>query len=907
MTVRVPAKVNLQLAVGPVRADGYHDVATVYHAVSLFDEVTVTPAERDSVAITGEGADSVPTDGGNLAARAAGALAQAVGPSSRDALGLAIQIIKRIPVAAGLAGGSADAAAALLACNELWGTGLSQQELSELASGIGSDVAFGLLGGTAIGIGRGEQVTPVLTSGTFNWVLAFADGGLSTADVYAACDRMRASKESRSAKGRKVGTASVPDPVLDNALIAALRSGDPAKVGPLLSNDLQPAALSLRPGLRRALAAGRELGALGTLVSGSGPTCAFLAKNRRHARDLAAALAGAGVCRTVAQVTGPRARRDHRGHPDGAGVNLVNLEKVVKGYGQRLLLNGVSAGVAAGERVGVVGRNGAGKSTLLALLAGVERPDSGRVTRARDLRIGHLAQQDRLAGTVGDLVTGGRPEHLWAGDPRTRSAVAALLPGIDFAAQAERLSGGESRRVALAALLLGDYDLLLLDEPTNHLDVEAVDWLARFLAGLGKALVVVTHDRWFLDAVCQQTWEIADGQLHAYDGGYAAYVLARAERVRIADATQRRQRNLLRKELAWLRRGPPARTSKPRFRIDAANALIADEPAPRNGVELVRLATARLGKTVIDAEDLTVRAGERVLLDDVTWQLGPGERVGLVGPNGSGKTTFLRVLAGDMVEFGLDVRGQVSRGKTVRLGYLAQDDAGLDLRLSAREVVTEVRGNLLASEGAGSAGQLLEMLELRGDTQFTPAGELSGGERRRVQVLRLLVDEPNVMLLDEPTNDLDVETLTELEDLLDGWPGSLVVVSHDRYFLERVTDHVIALLGDEKLSYLGGGIEEYLARRAAQEEAAAEPGPGARAGSGLGAAGAQRAAKKEMQRLERQIDRLAAREEELTAELAASASDYEKLIELGAQLRAIQEEKASLEERWLVVAETSAG
>jgi len=610
-------------------------------------------------------------------------------------------------------------------------------------------------------------------------------------------------------------------------------------------------------------------------------------------------------------------------------VNLVNLEKVVKGYGQRLLLDGVSAGVAAGERVGVVGRNGAGKSTLLALLAGVERPDSGRVTSARDLRIGHLAQQDRLAGTVGDLVTGGRPEHVWAGDPRTRSAVAALLPGIAFAAQAERLSGGESRRVALAALLLGGHDLLLLDEPTNHLDVEAVDWLARFLAGPGKALVVVTHDRWFLDAVCERTWELADGQLHAYDGGYAAYVLARAERVRIADAVQRRRRNLLRKELAWLRRGPPARTSKPQFRIEAANALIADEPAPRNGVELIRLATARLGKTVIDAEDLTVRAGERVLLDDVTWQLGPGERVGLVGPNGSGKTTLLRVLARDVAgrqpgltdsaaetpnrsspaadQLGLDIRGQVTRGKTVRLGYLAQDDAGLDLRLSAREVVAEVRGNLLASEGAGSAGQLLEMLGLRGDVQFTPARELSGGERRRVQVLRLLVDEPNVMLLDEPTNDLDVETLTEVEDLLDGWAGSLVVVSHDRYFLERVTDHVIALLGDGKLSYLGGGIEEYLARRAAQEEAAAGPAPGPREGSGVGAAGVQRAARKEMQRLERQMDRLAAREEELTAELAANASDYEKLIELGAQLRATQEEKASLEERWLVAAETSAG
>jgi 4-diphosphocytidyl-2-C-methyl-D-erythritol kinase len=305
VTVRVPAKVNLQLAVGPVRADGYHDVATVYHAVSLFDEVTVAPAKRDRVTITGEGADRLPMDGGNLAAQAAGALARAVGPGSRDAPRLAIQITKRIPVAAGLAGGSADAAATLVACNELWGTGLSQKELCGLASGIGSDVAFGLLGGTAIGIGRGEQVTPVLTSGTFHWVLAFANGGLSTADVYARCDRMRASQESRMAKERKVSTASVPEPALDNALIATLRSGDPAELGPLLSNDLQPAAISLRPGLRRVLAAGRELGALGAMVSGSGPTCAFLAKNPRHARDLAAALAGAGVCRTVAQVTGP--------------------------------------------------------------------------------------------------------------------------------------------------------------------------------------------------------------------------------------------------------------------------------------------------------------------------------------------------------------------------------------------------------------------------------------------------------------------------------------------------------------------------------------------------------------------------------------------------------------------------
>ena len=369
-------------------------------------------------------------------------------------------------------------------------------------------------------------------------------------------------------------------------------------------------------------------------------------------------------------------------------MNLVNLEKVVKGYGQRVLLAGVSAGVAAGERVGVVGRNGAGKSTLLALLAGAEQPDGGRVTHTKDLRIGHLPQQDRLTGTVGDLVTRGRPEHVWAGDPRTRSAIAALLPGIDFAAHAERLSGGESRRVALAALLLGDHDLLLLDEPTNHLDVEAIDWLARFLAGLGTALVAVTHDRWFLDAVCERTWELADGRLHAYDGGYAAYVLARAERARIADAAQRRRRNLLHKELAWLRRGPPARTSKPRFRIEAANALIAGEPAPRNGVELVRLATARLGKTVLDAEDLTVRAGERVLLDDVTWQLGPGDRVGLVGANGSGKTTFLRVLGGQ------DVGRQSSPAESAAETPIRPDRGG------------DVYGQFTARRGgAGRAGE----------------------------------------------------------------------------------------------------------------------------------------------------------------------------------------------------------
>ena len=638
-------------------------------------------------------------------------------------------------------------------------------------------------------------------------------------------------------------------------------------------------------------------------------------------------------------------------------MNLVNLENVVKGYGHRVLLDGVSAGVAAGETIGLVGRNGAGKSTLLGLLAGTEQTDAGRVTRSGGLRVGHLPQADHLTGTVAALVTRGRPEHEWAGDPRVRSVIGALLSGIDFNSEAKRLSGGETRRVALASLLAGEHDLLLLDEPTNHLDVEAIDWLARFLRDQGTAVVVVTHDRWFLDAATGRTWELADARLHAYDGGYAAYVLARAERARIADATERRRRNLLRKELAWLRRGPPARTSKPRFRIEAANTLIADEPVARDGVELVRLATARLGKTVIDVEDVSVSVAGRVLFDDVNWQLGPGDRVGILGPNGSGKTTFLRVLAavpvGDegrpeghlaadrtprqddppavpaqgpggaaQVESapgtGLTVDGRVMRGKTVRLGYLEQGSEGVDPGLSAREVVAAVRGNVNAWEGAGSAGALLESLGLRGDVQFTPAGELSGGERRRVQLLEVLVGEPNVLMLDEPTNDLDVDTLTELEDLLDGWAGSLVVVSHDRYFLERVTDHVVALLGDGKLSFLGGGIDEYLERRAAQGRAprpaalpgasfgagaGSGPGAGSVAGQAPGAAARQRAARKELQRLDRQIDRLTAQEKELTDLLAAQASDYTQLVELGGQLRGVQAEKARLEEDWLRLAE----
>ena len=623
-------------------------------------------------------------------------------------------------------------------------------------------------------------------------------------------------------------------------------------------------------------------------------------------------------------------------------VNLVNLERAVKAYGQRPLLDGVSAGVAVGDRIGIVGRNGAGKSTLLSVLAGTEALDSGRATRTRGLRTGVLAQRTALTGTVASNVVGDLPEHAWAANLRTRSVLAALLPGIDLAGPASRLSGGESRRVALAAVLIGDHDLLLLDEPTNHLDVEAIDWLAQHLAGRPEALVAVTHDRWFLDAVCNRTWEQADGQVHAYEGGYSAYVLARAERARVAEATDRRRRNLLRKELAWLRRGPPARTSKPRFRVDAANALIEGEPPPRDEVELTRMATARLGRTVIEAEDVTATvpsgpSGPRTLLRDVTWQLGPGERVGLIGPNGSGKSTLLDLLAGvgdpdEPAETeesgeagpGLYVTGEIIRGKTVRLGYLHQRDAGLDPALTPREAVTEVRGTLDSAQGAAAASQLLDRLGLRGDTQWTPAGELSGGERRRLQLLRILIDEPNVLFLDEPTNDLDVDTLTELEDLLDGWPGSLVLVSHDRYFLERVTDHVVALLGDGDLSFLPGGVDEYLRRRSAGAGAAARPGAAATGtrsadaggaasgevagagqpgGSQSGGAGAQRTARKDMQRLERQIDRLTRQEEKLTVALAEHATDYVRLTELGAELRAVQDEKSRLEEQWLEAAE----
>ena len=575
-------------------------------------------------------------------------------------------------------------------------------------------------------------------------------------------------------------------------------------------------------------------------------------------------------------------------------MNLVNAEDVSVTFGTTTVLDRVSLGIAAGDRIGVVGRNGGGKTTLTRLLVKAAEPDSGRITHSGGLSVGWLSQHFDLdpSATVGHLVMGERPEHTWASDPHARAVLDGLgLPPLD--AVVGPMSGGERRRVALARVLLERRDLLVLDEPTNHLDVEVIAWLGAHLAARREALLVVTHDRWFLDTVCTATWEVADGQVHRYDGGYSVYVLARAERARTAAVTETRRQNLLRKELAWLRRGPPARTSKPRFRIDAANALIAAEPPPRDRSELVRLGTARLGKNVYDVEDVTVRLGARTLVEDVTWRLGPGDRVGVVGANGSGKTTLLRLLTGEVEP----TLGRVKRGLTVRAAYLDQEIGDLPRERRVLEAVEDIAKSVDLGNGKSmSAGQLLERFLFEGERQWTPVGELSGGERRRLQLLRLFLLEPNVLLLDEPTNDLDIETLTAVEDLLDGWPGTLVVVSHDRYFLERTCDQLFALLGDGALRHLPGGVDEYIERRRAAPVAAGAP---ARAKP----VGDSRAAKKELTRLERTIERLDRQEAELLGAMAERASDYVAVQALDDQLRQVRADKAAAEEAWLALSD----
>ncbi|WP_028647345.1 ABC-F family ATP-binding cassette domain-containing protein [Nocardiopsis sp. CNT312] len=586
-------------------------------------------------------------------------------------------------------------------------------------------------------------------------------------------------------------------------------------------------------------------------------------------------------------------------------MNLVNLQDVSLAYGPLVLLDQVSLGVDEGERIGVVGRNGGGKSTLISVLSGRLEPDSGRVVHNRGLRVGYLHQRDTFPDTtVGGFVLGERAEHEWAGDARIRDILRGLLSGWDLDTPMAGLSGGERRRTGLARLLVGDHDLIVLDEPTNHLDIEGIAWLAGHLRGRSESLVVVTHDRWFLDAVTTRTWEVGRGSVERYEGGYAAYVLAKAERERMAAVAEERRQNLMRKELAWLRRGAPARTSKPKFRIEAANQLIADEPPPRDSVELVRFASSRLGKTVVDLKDVSVAVPDRVLLDRLTWQLGPGDRIGLVGVNGAGKSTLLRVLGAERAPDS----GTVRTGKTVRLAHLSQNVEELDPQARPLQAVMDVREHVTIGKRDYTASQMLERFGFRGERQWTPIADLSGGERRRLQLLRLLMDEPNVLLLDEPTNDLDIETLTELEDLLDGWPGSLVLVSHDRYFLERITDRVLALMGDGTLAFLPRGVDEYLERRAATAGEGSVPrGASETAVSGSPAAGPsaaeRRAAQKEMQRVERRMDRIGRREAELHELMAAAAEDYTRLAELDAEAKELAAEKERLEEVWLDQAE----
>lgn len=587
--------------------------------------------------------------------------------------------------------------------------------------------------------------------------------------------------------------------------------------------------------------------------------------------------------------------------------------------GTRVILDDVSLGVHPGDRIGIVGRNGGGKTTLMRILAGDLAPDSGRVLRSGNTTSAMVAQLDTLPGlTARDVLVGGSADHEWASSPRIRDVMTGLLGGVNgellragLDTPLAGLSGGEQRRIALVSALMQDADVLFLDEPTNHLDLEAVAWLAGHLRSWPpgrRALVLVTHDRWLLDEVTTSTWEVINGDVVPSEGGYAAFVLAKAERERRAATAASKHRNLLRKELAWLRRGAPARTSKPKFRIDAAETLIADEPAARDSLALHRVAGARLGKTVIDLEGVTVRPAPDVpeVLRGQNFLLGPGDRIGLLGPNGAGKTTLMKLFLGgpDMPP----TEGFVRRGKTVVPAELGQrladrdpDDRVLPWLQRAGEHVVVTTGDEL------TAGQLLEMFGFTGDAPHKRLGDLSGGERRRLELLRVLLSGPNLLLLDEPTNDLDIETLTVLEDVLDSWPGSLVVVSHDRYFLERVCDDVYALLGDGRLRHLPGGVDEYLQRRAESPKATAFRTSPAPTGTSASAAASgvtpaeERQLRKSLARVERSLDKLTRERDNLHLQLAEAATDSERLLALTAELRELDARAAALEEEWLTV------
>lgn len=578
-------------------------------------------------------------------------------------------------------------------------------------------------------------------------------------------------------------------------------------------------------------------------------------------------------------------------------MNLLNLESVSKAFDIRPLLDNVSLGVNEGERIGIVGRNGGGKSTLLKIMASTLEPDEGRVAKSNAVRIVILSQTDTAAmgATVREVVLGDIPVHQWASNSRIREVLAGLFGGHsddlldrDF----HSLSGGERRRVNLAKLLVDDLELILLDEPTNHLDVEGVAWLASHLRSRNNlSVVVITHDRWFLDEISDQIWEVVDGKVLSYEGGYSAFVLSKAERSRQSSVEDGKRNMLIRKELAWLRRGAPARTAKPKFRIEAANTLIANEPPPRNEAELLNFAANRLGNTVYELHQASISAGELELLDSIYWNIGPGERIGIVGVNGAGKTTLIRALTGEH-KLGA---GKLVTGVTIKPAFLSQHLEELDPKWRVLEAVEKVAMRVELGNGKElSASQLCERLGFNKDQQWTPVGDLSGGERRRLQLTRLLMDSPNVLLLDEPTNDFDVETLTALEDLLDSFGGTLLVISHDRYFLERVCDTFVGLTGDKSLRDLPRGIEEYLElRRGSQiNKPKAEI-------KKVATILEQKAAKKELARIEKQLERRVARISEIEAELTQTGNDYEKLATLTNELDSLKAEHAELEEQWL--------
>ena len=601
-------------------------------------------------------------------------------------------------------------------------------------------------------------------------------------------------------------------------------------------------------------------------------------------------------------------------------AHLLGAETLGLEYPTTKVFDSVSLGVNEGDRIGIVGRNGDGKSSLLAMLAGRKQPDSGRVTVRGGVRVGVLDQADRFDDdeTVGHAVVGDRPEHEWAGDARVRDVIGGLLGDVEWTATTGSLSGGQRRRVSLARLLAGEHDVLALDEPTNHLDVEAITWLAdhlkrRWPANAG-GLMVVTHDRWFLDEVCTVTWEVHDRIVEPFEGGYAAYILQRVERDRQAATIEARRQNLARKELAWLRRGAPARTSKPKFRIDAANALIADVPPVRDKVALQSLATARLGKDVVDLLDVSVSYGDRDVLTGVEWRLAPGERTGILGVNGAGKSTLLGLIAGTTEPTG----GRVKRGKTVKVATLTQrlDDLDRYLDDPVRKVIAELQTTYTFGAGSKaqelSPSQLLERLGFDSAQLSTPVKDLSGGQKRRLQLLLILLDAPNVLILDEPTNDLDTDMLAALEDLLDSWPGTLIVVSHDRYFLERVTDQQFAVM-DGKLRHLPNGVDEFLKLRAAQQKSASATVAATSSGSGGSStadtsalSGAElRAANKELASLERRIDKLHSKIDKARHALADhDQSDYQGLAAETERIREMESELAEIEERWMELGET---